>query len=316
MTTGYKFYEYRNDGLTPAPVEVFRYPMGDTTVRATADDLSIGHTEVIWVNTPTPDWSVVYSWADLASQYTYRRVLVLPYLPNARGDRDTPNPARMNARLAAGSGITDLITLDPHSKTWLGEFIESSREPTMDRAHPAWDGRYEDTLRSWTIYLPTLVKRATAGVEYASVIAPDKGATDRAGSVALALGVPMFQASKNRDPRTGQLYGYTAPELPSGVGRVLVVDDICDGGGTFKLLADAFSNDITLDLWVSHGGFTKGVETILEDYESVYTTDSLPSAELAVGKSDDHRVRVTELAPYVCEVLETIVKGYGTALWT
>ncbi len=60
-------------------------------------------------------------------------------------------------------------------------------------------------------------------------------------------------------------------------GKYLVVDDICDGGGTFLGLADKFwkqTSISTLDLYVTHGIFSKGVRELLRMYHNVYSTDS------------------------------------------
>ena len=57
------------------------------------------------------------------------------------------------------------------------------------------------------------------------------------------------------------------PDLP-----LLVVDDICDGGGTFVALAALLRrhSDRPLGLYVTHGLCTKGVAP-LRDYARLYT---------------------------------------------
>ena len=82
---------------------------------------------------------------------------------------------------------------------------------------------------------------------YDGVISPDAGAEKRASVVATGLGLPLYHAWKKRDVATGALNGFGVQELPmwskstnrSNIGRprFLVVDDICDGGGTFVGLA-------------------------------------------------------------------------------
>jgi ribose-phosphate pyrophosphokinase len=60
------------------------------------------------------------------------------------------------------------------------------------------------------------------------------------------------------------------------------VDDICDGGYTFIELAKAlearlepyFGADFKLDLWVSHGLFTKGYQDLSWHYDTIETTNS------------------------------------------
>jgi phosphoribosylpyrophosphate synthetase len=67
------------------------------------------------------------------------------------------------------------------------------------------------------------------------------------------------------------------PELQRS-GRHIIVDDICDGGGTFNLLAEAWKRKnpaySKLELFVSHGIFSKGLDAIDPVIEHITTTDS------------------------------------------
>jgi len=106
------------------------------------------------------------------------------------------------------------------------------------------------------------------------VISPDAGAAKRATLVAEALGVPVFHALKHRDVRTKQISGFRCECLPAK-GRLLVVDDICDGGGTPKGLAEAIQiPKERLALWVSHGIFSGNSAMLGAYYSTIYTTDS------------------------------------------
>jgi ribose-phosphate pyrophosphokinase len=270
----YEFFAFdpATDALAPQPFEVFAYPMGDLTVRSLGTDIHPG-AQVLWVHTAAPDWTVVFNWATLVQTFD-RRILVLPYLPSARGDKDSPSPARTNATLAAASGVTDIVTIDPHSPIWLD---------SLQAANPS--------VARWSLDLADVVGAALGGNDYLGVIGPDAGSTERASGVASALGVPVFIAAKQRDHATGRITGYAAPDgLHDRRGRYLVVDDICDGGGTFVLLADSVGPDIELDLWVTHGGFTKGPDELLARYRNVHTTDSLQSAVRAHAASDHLRI--------------------------
>lgn len=270
MKSDYQFFAHTKGGdtLLPQPFEVFAYPMGDTTVRRVKDRPVHGGAQVMVVRSAAPDWSLIAAWADLLRDFD-RRILVLPYLPSARGDKDVPSPARTNAVIAARLGITDLITLDPHSNVWLDTFRAAS----------------DHRINVHVLDLPKLVTYTVPRLlELDGVIAPDAGARERAGAVAAAFGLPLFTASKHRDPDTGKLSGYVAPNGVVEDGSYLVVDDICDGGGTFILLADAMPASVEMHLWVSHGGFTKGVQALVNRYTTLFTTNSLPSAgEAAVG---------------------------------
>lgn len=289
MTNDYEFFAYGDQGrLVAQPVQVFAYPMGDVTVRAVGGEQLAGGTQVLWVHSAAPDWTVVFNWAALMGPRS-PRVLVMPFLPSARGDKDTPSPARTNARLAAMSGITDIVTIDPHSPVWL---------ETLSAVDPS--------VSVHVIDLGEVVAAAVGAGDYLGVIGPDAGSLQRAGAVAARLELPVSVADKKRDPATGQLLGYAAPaDVKDRPGRYLVVDDICDGGGTFALLAEGLGRQVDMDLWVTHGGFTKGTGVLADNYRSIHTTDSLRSA-VAAADSTDGVLKVHPIRQYVLDVLAGI----------
>lgn len=79
------------------------------------------------------------------------------------------------------------------------------------------------------------------------------------------LNKPLLVGQKSRDPATGYLV-YSGVTAASGTEetprKVLIVDDICDGGMTFTLCAEAlrksFPSTEEVDLYVTHGIFSKG----------------------------------------------------------
>jgi ribose-phosphate pyrophosphokinase len=180
-------------------------------------------------------------------------------------------------------------------------------------------------IRRHELNLPNIVSDEVSPHTYRGVIGPDAGSTERASAVAQRLGLPVHICSKKRDPATGRLSGYVAPqEVIDNPGEYLVVDDICDGGGTFLLLTDAVSDEHILDLWVSHGGFTKRLYALMTRYRRVITTNSLESAifhtsewsgtewgrmiregENAHSAADElrDRVRVVPLIPHIANAV-------------
>jgi len=100
--------------------------------------------------------------------------------------------------------------------------------------------------------------------------------------------VPLYHGWKKRDVSTGKISGFGCEPLPKGIGRVLVVDDICDGGGTFLGLFDAMNfgtGQVAADLYVTHGIFSQGTAALLSRYGTVYTTDSILGAPRTSGVS-------------------------------
>lgn len=121
---------------------------------------------------------------------------------------------------------------------------------------------------------------------YKGFISPDKGALPRTtlfGSTFYSGG-DLIVCEKTREFNTGHITSY---EIPDDVepGRYLVVDDICDGGATFNVLADSFAekygDKVELQLYVSHGIFSKGFAELEKRYSKIYTTDSFPHVFLA-----------------------------------
>src|SRR5439155_5486509 len=116
-----------------------------------------------------------------------------------------------------------------------------------------------------------------------AVIAPDGGAVKRAAEVARLLEVPLYHGWKTRDIRTGTLMGFgLEPISPAHRNRLLVVDDLCDGGRTFLGLADSITANILyadrgmdLSLYVTHGYFTQGTELLHQRFSRILTTDSV-----------------------------------------
>jgi ribose-phosphate pyrophosphokinase len=198
--------------------------------------------------------------------------LFIPYFPGARQDRrqpGTPFTLSLYADAIARLAPDVVVTLDPHS-----DVLAARLDIEIIPAHAAMDR------------LPT----------YTGWICPDAGAEKRVHEAARALNQHrILHARKTRNAATGKLSGFQCEPITTP-GNYLVVDDICDGGGTFIGLADAIrapgteSADHTLDLWTSHGIFSKGLGELLNRFRAIHTTDSFPFA----GPSSD-RLIVHEL---------------------
>lgn len=145
--------------------------------------------------------------------------------------------------------------------------------------------------------------------DVAGIIAPDAGALNRAEDFRLRFypKTHLVMCSKNRDAKTGGLSGYRMDKLPKE-GRYLIVDDICDGGGTFNLLAKEFCKDplgdkSKLELIVSHGIFSKGLPAIDKKIEHITTTNSFCGP---VGIYDRDRLTVLRLEQLFPKIEELI----------
>jgi ribose-phosphate pyrophosphokinase len=110
----------------------------------------------------------------------------------------------------------------------------------------------------------------------ALLISPDGGALKKIYKVSEFLGgIEVVECSKSRDVKTGKLSGFKVYADDLEGKDCLIVDDICDGGGTFIGLADELKkkNAGKLYLAVSHGIFNKGFES-LTVFDKIFTTNS------------------------------------------
>lgn len=105
---------------------------------------------------------------------------------------------------------------------------------------------------------------------------PDKGAKDRYEK--RYPGRTILYCSKVRDLETGKIeyIKIENPEVYSG-GDICVVDDLCDAGGTFALLAPKLRElapDAKISVYVTHMVNPKGIKTLSTCYDYVTITDS------------------------------------------
>ena len=140
------------------------------------------------------------------------------------------------------------------------------------------------------IFIEEAVRRFAVfnGIETGAltVLYPDAGAQSRYKSETFLskLNYTTTHATKVRNTATGQLLSFDVSEVP--VDRpLLIVDDICDGGGTFIGIARALRGrgmTLPLSLYVTHGIFSKGLSSLRSEFTQIYTTNSylrIPSVE-------------------------------------
>lgn len=180
--------------------------------------------------------------------------LVLPYLPGARQDRSNPTgdvlfTASSVADMINARRFDSVVSVDPHSEVMpslINNFVNYPLSLVYDRL---WKG-------------------------YNGVVAPDKGAEHRAAAAGEVLNRPVRYGSKHRDVSTGKLAGFEVEELVPGA-HYIVIDDICDGGGTFVGLGEKIREQgCYADLFVTHGIFSKGTGELKQIFKNIYTTDS------------------------------------------
>jgi ribose-phosphate pyrophosphokinase len=192
----------------------------------------------------------------------------IPYLPYGRQDKETSNESTFALRtfLALLPQWPIYVTLDIHSDVAIDLYSKHGFTPCVMSISP-------------TQYIRTAIVRSEATV----VVFPDEGARKRYLD---DLYISEFVVlAKNRDQLTGRILSQTIDKSASNFSsladkRLLIVDDICDGGRTFISAAQVlreFEQKITsIDLYVTHGIFSQGRECLHEGgIRNIYTTKSL-----------------------------------------
>lgn len=206
------------------------------------------------------------------------KVLTIPYVPYGRQDKTSSDVGNECLSLAVFANIINSFQFDrvqvvePHSPMTL-KLLNNSE--VLDVNFPNWIRR---TVSTSTHLAPIVV------------VSPDRGARARSAEIKnglielLGIGQVsshVIAADKVRDPATGAITRIdwhedeTEATLAALDGaRVVVFDDICDGGGTFIGLSELINSvenctPQSIDLYVVHGFFTKGKEVLDPHFTSV-----------------------------------------------
>lgn len=198
--------------------------------------------------------------------------LLIPYFPGARQDRlmvnGEPLTVKVYADLINTLRFTKVIVLDPHSDV---------TPVLIDNVQVASNSRFvSEVLSEYTDY---------------HLVAPDAGALKQIHNLALSLQAPSVVAcGKTRNVSTGALDRFQVFVEDLGGKTCVVVDDICDGGGTFLGIARELKrkNAGKLILIVTHGIFSKGSDELAEFYDQIICTD-------AFSTINDERIQQIQL---------------------
>lgn len=127
-----------------------------------------------------------------------------------------------------------------------------------------------------------------------NIALPDRGSLDRTFDLIRDWkDRGIIVCSKVRDPKTNKLSGFKVENTMDYVeGRpIYLVDDLCDGGGTFLGLAEKLRelNPKSLNLMVTHSIQPEGLAKVSNVYDRVYTTNSFDDWDL-IDLSDNIEV--------------------------
>lgn len=190
--------------------------------------------------------------------YTQARVSAfIPYMPYARQDRvcnpGEPLSIAVVAKMINACNFARVKILDPHSEVTPALFNRLEVVTQYDV--------FRDLYPSWSeVY----------------IAAPDGGAAKKSEMFAKRVGAAgVIHCTKVRDLATGSISGTRVNDTVEGR-RLLVLDDIGDGCGTFVPLYHSLKDQgaTSISLAVTHGLFSKGAAVVTDIYDEVFATNS------------------------------------------
>jgi ribose-phosphate pyrophosphokinase len=190
--------------------------------------------------------------------------VIIPYFPGARQDRVMVKGESLTVKVYASIinnlKLNSITIFDPHS------------DVTPALLENCISIQNHDFIKHIISQIP----------KHTILISPDAGASKKIFKLAKALNFEnIIECGKKRNVITGELSGFTVPIEDIQDKPCLMVDDICDGGGTFLGLAEELKskNAGKLFLAVSHGIFSKGISELSSMFENIFTTDSIKSMD-------------------------------------
>ncbi len=186
--------------------------------------------------------------------------LFIPYFPAARQDRvmipGEPLSVKVYSTIINGLQLNKVTIFDPHSEV-VAALLENVEVSNNNR------------------FIETALKLIKEDV---LLISPDGGALKKIYQLSSYLGgIKVIECSKSRDVKSGKLSGFKVYSDDLKGKSCLIVDDICDGGGTFIGLAKELKakNAGNLYLAISHGIFSQGLENLKAHFTQIFTTNSI-----------------------------------------
>jgi ribose-phosphate pyrophosphokinase len=224
-------------GSSLARVEAKRFPDSEAYVRIL--DAAQGKEVVIAQATaPDPNLVELLLWQDAAREAGASRVTtIIPYFGYSRQDRVFQPGEAVSARAVAkaiSQGTDRVILVDLHKETTLGFFGGKAQSVSAI-------GQIAQQLRQWKVD---------------AILAPDKGARDRAAAAAKIVGCPVDHLEKTRFSPTE--VRMTAKDLDVRGKRVAIVDDIIASGSTMVEAAKQLKQQGATHVFAActHGLFT------------------------------------------------------------
>jgi ribose-phosphate pyrophosphokinase len=239
--------------LNDVPVDVTRFPDMTSQVWKLPNLANINFAKITWKFGNEGEIAHLGQLKMLLQSYGTRASLYLPYLPYGRQDKEISNSSTFALKTFAhfinAMSFEEVTILDPHSERAL-ELIRCSRA-----IYP-------------TDQVTDIIKLTKSDI----LCYPDNGALSKYIDI---YSFGFIYGEKVRDQSTGNILSYKLVGDCAGK-NVLIVDDIADGGATFKLLAKDLlaAGAKEVNLFVTHGIFSKGLRTLTDSgIKRIFTQD-------------------------------------------
>lgn len=190
--------------------------------------------------------------------------LFIPCMFGQRSDRRFSNFQSFDLKL-----ITDIINeckfdeveiFDPHSDVTMALIKNSVKKSSLEFVKKAVH----------ELYMPE------TGINTCNftLVSPDAGAYKKVFEYGEEMNLPVVAAVKHRDTE-GKINLTFMGDVKDK--HCLIIDDLCDGGYTFEVLGKALKEQgaYKVYLYVSHGLFSKGFETLTTVIDHIYCTNSI-----------------------------------------
>lgn len=260
-------------GIGLAKVETKRFPDDEGYVRLDTEiETGLDNEEVILVQNTYPDEKIIelFMLQDAIHEFEIKKLItVIPYYGYARQDKKFNPGESISARTMAQHielNTDEIVLLDIHAKSILAWFTKPVYEVSGM-------GQIGEFLKQFS---PDII------------MAPDKGAIDRASAVAKVLNSDFDYLEKTRlDGRTVTMQAKT---LDVNNRSVAIVDDIIATGGTIiKATHELKSQGATSVIAAcTHGLYTSGaIPKLVQSCDKVISTDSLESETSLVSAAPE-----------------------------
>jgi ribose-phosphate pyrophosphokinase len=220
-----------------------------------------------------------------------RVTAVIPYFGYARSDKKdrprVPIAAKLIANLIDTSGADRILTIDLHASQIQGFF-----DIPVDHLYAA------------SVIVNYFQKNP---IEDLVVVAPDTGGAERSRAYAKRLNAGLVLVDKRREKAN-------VAEVMNVVGEVdgkncLIIDDMCDTGGTICKVAAALHNNGAKSIFASfsHAVLSgNAINNLRNSYiEKIIVTDTIPLDNKGNSLREEGRIEVLSVA----ELLATAIKS-------